>query len=199
MRKIIAALMVSLDGYIEGPNGEIDWIESWEDPSDITSQIDTCILGAKMYPGYEQYWTAVAHAADAPLPFSGKRATPGEIDYAAFAMRTPHVVLSTTLESAAWPHTRIVRTLNDIAALKQSAGKDIHAVGGAQLVCSLINAGLVDELRLVVVPILLGAGKPLFGSLTHRRALRLVSATPQANSHTKLTYTLSPTTTSIVA
>ena len=192
MRKIIAALIVSLDGYIEGPNGEIDWIDSWEDPSDITGQIDTCILGANMYPGYEQYWTAVHSAPGEPLPFSGKAATQGEVDYARFAMQTPHVVLSNNLQTATWPHTRIVRNLGAVATLKQQGGKDIHAVGGAALVSSLINAGLVDELRLVVVPILLGAGKPLFQGLLARHALHLVSATVLPHGHTKLVYTLSP-------
>ena len=54
MRKIIAALITSLDGLIEGPNGELDWVDSWEDPFDLLPQIDTCILGRGMYPGYEQ-------------------------------------------------------------------------------------------------------------------------------------------------
>ena len=55
MRKIIAALVVSVDGFIEGSSGELDWVESWEDPFDLLPQIDTCILGRRMYPGYEQY------------------------------------------------------------------------------------------------------------------------------------------------
>ena len=53
MRKIIAALVVSVDGCIEGPNGELDWVDTWEDPFDLLPQIDTCILGSGMYPGYE--------------------------------------------------------------------------------------------------------------------------------------------------
>ncbi len=54
MRKIIAALQVSLDGFIEGPNEELDWIDSWEDAFDIIGNVDVFILGARMYPGYEQ-------------------------------------------------------------------------------------------------------------------------------------------------
>jgi dihydrofolate reductase len=53
MRKIIAALVMSVDGFIEGPNGELDWVDTWEDPFDLLPQIDTCILGRRMYPGYE--------------------------------------------------------------------------------------------------------------------------------------------------
>jgi dihydrofolate reductase len=188
MRKIIAALIVSLDGYIEGVNEELDWIDSWEDPFEITGQVDTFILGSNMYPGYEQYWSAVHAAPHAPLPFSEKPATPGELAYADFAMRTPHVVLSTSMHATAWKHTRIVRHVDDIRALKQGPGKDMHAVGGGVLVSSLINEGLVDELRLVVVPVLLGAGKSLFQNLQSRHRLTFVSATPLNNGHTKLIY-----------
>lgn len=78
MRKIIAALVVSLDGFIEGPNGELDWIETWEDAFDLLAQIDTCILGRRMYPGYEQYWGAILADPKGVLPFSGKVATSGE-------------------------------------------------------------------------------------------------------------------------
>ena len=59
MRKLIAAFRVSLDGYIEGPNGEVDWVDTWEDTFDLMPQIDALVLGGGMYPGYEQYWSAV--------------------------------------------------------------------------------------------------------------------------------------------
>src|SRR5215204_2036493 len=71
-RKLIAALQVSLDGLIEGPNGELDWIGSWEDSFELLPQIDTCVLGGAMYPGYEQYWLAVLADPDGPLPFTGQ-------------------------------------------------------------------------------------------------------------------------------
>lgn len=59
MKRTIAALMLSVDRFIEGPNGEVDWVESWEDPHDLVPQIDTLILGRGMYPGYEQYRRAI--------------------------------------------------------------------------------------------------------------------------------------------
>ena len=70
MRKIIAALQISLDGFIEGPDGEIDWIKSWGDRFDILPEIDTCLLGGGMYPGYEQYWGTIMAdpAAVSPSP-----------------------------------------------------------------------------------------------------------------------------------
>lgn len=99
MKKIIAALITTLDGYIEDSQGQTDWISSWEDEEDTTPLFDTCLLGAGMHPGYEQYWTAVRNAPDQPLPFSGALATPGERDYAQFAYTTPHIVLSTRMQS----------------------------------------------------------------------------------------------------
>ena len=72
MRKIIAALQVSVDGFIEGPNGELDWVDTWEDPFDLSHQIDACILGAGMYPGYEQYWRAILANPEGILPFTGR-------------------------------------------------------------------------------------------------------------------------------
>ena len=136
MRKIIAALVVSVDGFIEGPNGELDWVDSWEDPFDLLPQIDSCILGRGMYPGYERYWGAILADPKGILPFTGKVATKSEIDYAHFAERTPHIVLSRTLDKVSWKNTRIVRDVEEIRRMKQQPGKDMHAVGGAALVCS---------------------------------------------------------------
>ena len=172
MRRIIAALQTSLDGFIEGRNGELDWVQSWEDPFDLLPEIDACILGARMYPGYETYWRTILANPEGPASLSDKPPTPGEVEYARIADRTPHYVLSRTMESAAWQNTTIVRDIQAIRALKAKPGKNIHAVGGASLVSSLINAGLVDELRIVVQPVLLGGGKPLFDGVTDRHALR---------------------------
>ena len=68
MRKIIAALVVSVDGFIQGPNGELDWVDTWEDPFDLLPQIDACILGGRMYPGYEKYWGAIIASPGGVLP-----------------------------------------------------------------------------------------------------------------------------------
>jgi dihydrofolate reductase len=188
MRKIIAGFVVSVDGFIEGPNGEVDWVDAWEDHFDLIPQIDTCVLGSGMYPGYEQYWSAVLTNPGGALPFTGKPPTKGEIAYASFAEKTPHVVLSRRLDSVAWKNTRIVRDLEAIGQMKRQPGKDMYAVGGATLVSSLINAGLIVELRLVVHPILLGGGKALFKDVRERRALKFLGATPMGSDHVRLTY-----------
>ena len=189
MRKIIAALQVSLDGFIEGPNGELDWVETWEGEGfNVLPQIDTCILGGGMYSGYEQYWRAILANSEGILAFTGKVASKGEIDYAPFADKTPHIVLSKTMGEVTWKNTRIVRDVEEIRKLKQQPGKDMHAVGGATLVSSLMNLGLIDELRLVVHPIVLGGGKALFKDVKWRHALKLLEAKPLKSGMVCLTY-----------
>lgn len=188
MRKIIAALVVSVDGFIEGPKGELDWVDTWEDPFDLLPQIDTCILGRGMYPGYEQYWGAILANPEGILPFTGKVASKGEVAYAKFAEKTPHIVLSRTLDKVSWKNTRIVRDVGEIRRLKQQPGKDMHAVGGATLVGTLINQGLIDELRLVVYPIILGGGKALFKDVKERHALKFLGAKPLESGLIRLTY-----------
>lgn len=181
-------MQLSLDGFIEGPSGELDWIENWEDSYGIMSQVDACLLGAGMYPGYEQYWSAVLKSPGQPLPFSGKPATQGEIDYARFARRTPHYVLSKKVTTAAWNNTRFLRDIDEVQQLKRQAGNDIYAVGGAALVSALLEADVLDELRLAIHPIVLGSGKPLFADLQRRHALTLVQALALPSGIAELTY-----------
>jgi dihydrofolate reductase len=173
MRKLIAAFKTSLDSKIEGPEGFADWVPSWSEDYGLTQQIDACILGAKMYPGYEQYWTAIQQSSGKPLPMTAKLALPAEDEWGRFAAQTPHYVLSNTLTSANWPKTRFLRSLDEIAALKRQTGKDIYLMGGAQIASSCIEAGLLDELRLLVYPILAGNGKALFAALGKRYQLEL--------------------------
>jgi len=173
MRKLIAGMKVSVDGKIEGPEGYADWVDAWSDDYGIMHQVDACLLGAKMYPGYEQYWTAIQNAPDKPLWLNGRLPTPKEVEYARFAALTPHYVLSSTMTSTLWSITSFVRGLDEIAALKQKPGKDIYLVGGARTTASLIDAGLVDELRLIVYPLIAGEGKALFATSERRQGLEL--------------------------
>lgn len=173
MRKLIAGMKISVDGKIEGPEGYADWVEAWSDDYGLIPQVDACLLGGVMYPGYEQYWTAIQNEPDKPLPMTGKLPTTAEIEWARFAKQTPHYVLSSTLTSALWPGTSFVRGLDEIAALKQLPGKDIYLVGGARTTASLIDAGLVEELRLIVYPLIAGKGKALFATTERRRRLEL--------------------------
>ncbi len=173
MRKLIAGMKISVDGKIEGPEGYADWVEAWVDDYGLMELVDACLLGANMYPGYEQYWTAIQNEPDKPLWMTDRVPTPDELKYARFAAQTPHYVLSSTLTSALWPRTSFVRKLEEVSALKQQPGKDIYLVGGARTTASLIDAGLVDELRLIVYPLIAGEGKALFATTGRRLGLEL--------------------------
>lgn len=173
MRKLIAAMKTSLDGKIEGPDGYADWVEAWSEDYGLTPLVDACVVGGGMYPGYERYWTAVQNGPDKPLPMTDRLPTPAEVEWGRFAAQTPHYVLSRTLNSALWPQTRFVRGLEEIAVLKEQPGMDIYLMGGARVTASLLDAGLVDELRLIVYPLIGGEGKALFATATRRRALEL--------------------------
>jgi dihydrofolate reductase len=175
MRKLIAAMKASLDGKIERTDGPADWVSAWSDDYGLTPQIDACIMGGAMYELYEPHWTSYQTEPDKPNPITGTLATPAELEWARFARHTPHYVLSSTLISAAWPNTKIIKSLDDIAALKQQPGKDIYLVGGAKTTASLIDAGLVDELRLIVYPIIVGKGNSLFATSERQRSLELKS------------------------
>jgi dihydrofolate reductase len=193
MRKIIAALQTSVDGFIEGPYGELDWAmaedeETWRDLFEMLDSADTCILGRVMYPDYEQYWLAVLADPAGILPLSGRPATKNEVTYARWADKTPHIVLFRTLDKVQWKTTRIVRDVEEIRELKQQPGRNMYAVGGATLVGSLMNAGLVDELHLTVNPLVLGGGKALLKDVKERRALQLVRAKPLISGKVSLAY-----------
>ena len=188
MRNLIAAMKLSVDGKYEGPEGVADWVDAWSDDFGLMSQVDACLLGGGMYPGYEQYWTAIQNEPDTPAWVTGTAPTPAEVEWARFAAQTPHYVLSSTQTSAAWPATSFVRGLDEVAALKQQPGKDIYLVGGARTTASLIEAGLVDELRLIVYPLIAGGGKALFDSAERRHGLELQQVRQLRNGCVGLTY-----------
>lgn len=193
MRKIIAGMQVSLDGKVTGAEGYADWVPDWSDHYGVTSEVDACLLGGGMYSGYEQYWSTIQNAPTTPLPMTGKLPAAGEVAYAAFAARTPHYVLSRSVPSALWSHTTLLRELEDVRALKRAPGRSIYLVGGARLVSSLLDAGLVDELRLTVHPLIAGPGKPLFEGSERRHALELRRVQQLPGGAIDMTYTLAPT------
>ena len=188
MRKLIAAMKVSVDGRIEGPEGVADWVEAWSDDYGLTSQIDACLLGGGMYPGYEQYWTGIHDKPNTPAWVTGEPPTAAEREWADLVRHTPHYVLSTTLNAAAWPNTTFLRDPSDVAALKQQRGRDIYLVGGARVLVSLLDAGLVDELRFISYPLIVGDGTALFATATRGHTLELRSVEQLPASKISLTY-----------
>lgn len=189
-RRMIAALQVSLDGFTQGSDrGGEDWVDSWADALGLVPDVDAFVQGAGMYPGYADYWAAIQADPHGVPPFQARPPYEREVAYARLAAKTPHYVVSKTLESVSWPPTaRIVRDLEPLRALKQQPGENIYVVGGPTLVTSLLNAGLLDELRLIVHPLLLGGGRALFEGVHERRKLSLVGAETAASGKVVLSY-----------
>lgn len=188
MRKLIAGMKITVDGKAEGPEGTADWVEAWSEDYGLTPQIDACLLGGGMYPGYEWYWTSIRNEPDKSVWITGSAPTPAELAWARFTAQTPHYVLSRTLTSAEWPNTSFVRELGEITALKDRPGKDIYLIGGPRTTASLIDAGLVDELRLIVYPLIAGEGKALFAATKSRRSLLLRNVQQLHGGRVGLTY-----------
>ena len=188
MRKLITGMKLSIDGKMEGAEGMADWVHAWSDDYGLTEQIDACVLGSVMYGGYERYWTGIQNEPDKPAWITGTPPTPAEVAWARFAAKTPHYVLSNSAGSAAWPNTRFLKSLDDVAALKRERGKDIYLMGGAKTTASLLDAGLVDEIRLIVYPLVAGPGKALFGTSERRHKLALKKVQQLAEGKLGLTY-----------
>jgi dihydrofolate reductase len=175
-RAFIAALQMSLDGYIQGADGEIDWVDSWNDALDLVPNADAAIIGGGTYPGYEQLWGTIAADPQGGTAMLGREVTEGEAEYARWTQKAPHYVLSTTLGQASWETAHLVRDVSDLRSLKDQPGGPVYVIGGAALVSSLLNTGLIDELRLIVHPIILGGGKAPFAGVTDRRTFELTQS-----------------------
>lgn len=189
-RTMIAALQVSLDGFTQGSDrGGEEWVDSWADAIALVPDVDAFVQGAGMYPGYGEFWESIHADPGKPAPFLNRPPYEREIAYAKLAAKTPHYVVSKKLDTVSWPPTaKIVRELSELRALKHQPGKNIYVVGGPTLVIGLLNANLLDELRLIVHPLLLGGGRPLFAGLLERRPLRFVSAEPTHAGRVVLSY-----------
>jgi dihydrofolate reductase len=186
-RRFIAAMQVTLDGYSPG-GAEADWVDSWADSFELLPQVDAFVLGGGMFPDYEMFWAAVGKDPAAVAGWLGREVYPREIEYARVAAETPHLVLSTTINDVAWPTARIVRHLDELRAFKSQPGGPVYVAGGAALVRSLIDAELIDELRLIVHPVALGAGAGLFDGIARRQDLELTGSERTASGRVRLTY-----------
>src|SRR3954469_16533084 len=156
--RLIAAMQVTLDGRIVGPEGEVDWVDSWADGLQLLPPVDAFVLGGGMFPEYERFWATLLDDPTATADLLGRDPYPRELAYARVAAETPHLVLSTTLTEVSWPTARIVGGVDEIRARRQEPGKAVYVVGGPALVASLIDADVLDELRLIVHPVLAGGG-----------------------------------------
>jgi dihydrofolate reductase len=173
MRHLIFFMHISLDGFVAGPNGEMNWIKFDDDLFDfvgtMTDKADTALYGRVTYEMMQGYWPT---AADKPNP------TKHEIEHSAWYNKVPKVVLSRTMDGKGLQHTTIIsdQLADNINQLKQQEGENILIFGSPRASQSLLNEGLIDEFWLFVNPILLGKGMPLFKDVTGTTPLKLVES-----------------------
>lgn len=172
MRNLVLFMHTSLDGYVAGPNGEMDWIkvgeELFEHSLQRTNESDTALYGRVTYQMMEAYWPT---AADQPNP------NKHDIEHSRWYMNVEKIVVSTTMKDAKLANTRVVRknAADEIKKLKQGAGKDILMFGSPSVAHSLMAENLIDDYWLFVNPVLLGQGIPLFNDIKSKTALTLVT------------------------
>jgi len=177
MRKIVAGLFISLDGVVEAPD---QWhFPYWSDEMGeaVGSQMaaaDTMLLGRVTYQEFAGYW-----------PRQGS-----DVEGATFMNTTPKLVVSTTLDRVDWQNSTLIKgnVAEELTRVKQQPGKDISIVGSPTLVRSLLRDGLVDELRLLVHPLVVGRGKRLFEHDGGQVALKLVDSKTFSTGVLYLTY-----------
>lgn len=167
MRKIILLNYLSLDGFIAGPKGETDWFV-WDKEvegyyKEAQSTIDTILFGRLTYETMANYWPTPASSAE----------DPAITDY---MNNVRKIVFSQTLEKAEWNNSELVREVvpEEIAKMKQQPGQDVVIYGSGSIASQLMKAGLIDEYRIMVNPVVLGGGKQLFQGVNDRPKLRLL-------------------------
>jgi dihydrofolate reductase len=184
-RRLFVSMLVSLDGFIEGPNAELDWFLEADPQFDqycdeMLDSVGLALFGRRAYELMLSYWPNAELNPRSPV----------DLAFARKMNALPKLVLSRTLERAEWNNTRIVRdrVAETLTELKQQPGKPIVAWAGAGLVATLAQLGLVDEYRLLVQPVLLGKGTSLFQGILARQKLRLVRTTQLGGNVAVLCY-----------
>jgi dihydrofolate reductase len=165
MRNVVLWIGMSFDGYTSGPNERLDWLvpNATTPEADaifrrLRERCDTILVGRVNYEGYLGYWPKVK---DDP------KASPGDVAISRWLDEVPKVVFSRTLREVKWKNARLARgsAADEVAALKREPGKDIIIQNSTRLAQSLLAAGLVDELQIMVAPVVLGNGRSLFSGL----------------------------------
>lgn len=190
MRKIILHMAITLDGYLSGPDGDLDWMhdeQAWdEDFLALIKQVDTAILGHGVYQDMENYWTSVVHD-----PSTSKQ----QAELAHEVQKLPKIVISKSegnQTQLSWENTSLVpvkdRLPSYIEQLKQKPGRDLVLWGGIELAQTFVRLNLVDEYRLIVYPIVLGEGRPLFVNNKQKHIMKITKAELHHSGIVLLTY-----------
>lgn len=173
MGNLVSFVHVSLDGFVAGPNGEMDWIYADEEIFDYVAErivaTDYALYGRKTYQMMEDYWTT---AADQP------NATRHDIEHSRWYKGVTKIVLSRTMNEAKLVNVKVIsNNLNyEITKLKQGTDKEILIFGSPTATHSLMDAELIDSYWLFVNPVLLGQGIQLFKDIKHKTGLTLVGS-----------------------
>jgi dihydrofolate reductase len=181
VRKVFAFILTTLDGYYEGPNQEFDfWVVDEEFDGFAVEQldeVDTLVFGRVTYEGMAAYWPTPAGERDDPR-------------VAARMNGLSKIVVSRTLDKAEWANTRLIKedVSGELTKLKQQPGKDIAILGSSDLTVSLLRLGLVDEVRIMVNPVVLGAGKSVFRTAGEGISLKLLKSRPFNSGNVILYY-----------
>ncbi len=167
MRKVLFFMLVTLDGYIEGPGQDIDWHNVDEEFNTFAveqlNSVDTLLFGRVTYAGMASYWPTPEAMANDPQ--------------VAEAMNSKSkIVFSRTLGTADWANTRLIKDniAEEVLKLKQAPGQDMIVFGSSNLAASFADMALIDEYRIMVCPVVLGAGTPLFRGIQERLRLKLL-------------------------
>ena len=173
MRNLIFFMHTSLDGFVAGLNGEMDWINLDDAMFDfvaaMTDQADTALYGRVTYEMMQSYWPT---AGEAP------NASKHDKEHSKWYNNVSKVVLSKTIQETGLHNTKVIgdQLSDNINKLKQQDGKNILIFGSPGASQSLLNEGLIDEFWLFVNPIILGQGMPLFKDITGTTKLKLVES-----------------------
>ncbi len=185
MRKLIFFMHTSLDGFVAGPNGEMNWIkvddELFDFVATMTDKADTALYGRVTYEMMQGYW-----------PNAGKEpgASKHDKEHSAWYNQVSKVVLSTTMSEQGLTNTTVIsdQLANNVNKIKSQDGKNILIFGSPRASHSLLNEGLVDEFWLFVNPILVGKGMPLFKDVPGTTKLKLVESKTFSNGVIALHY-----------
>jgi dihydrofolate reductase len=172
MRRIIWLVDTSLDGFMSGPKGELDWAaaqmdnEMWDSLNELLGKVDTALFGRVTYQDFERYWPAVHRDPKRPK---------NELDFSRWIEATPKIVASTTLRELGWKNSTLLSgdVWGDISRLKEQPGKDVLMFGSCNFASCLLRAGLIDQLQMRIHPVILGQGRPLFKERGGRHKLNL--------------------------
>jgi len=188
MGRIVYSMSVSLDGFVETPSRSLDWVIVDEELhaffNDEAREVSAFLYGRRMYELMVDYW---------PTAETDPSATPTMREFARIWRETPKIVFSRTLERVEW-NSRLVRNgvAEEVARLKAQPGFEMN-VGGPTTAATLLRAGLIDEVRLFVNPVILGAGTPYLPALEDRIGLKLLETRTFGSGVVYLRYeTISP-------